>query len=289
MLANLLIPPTLFFALGFFAHLIRSDLKFPGDVGKAASIYLLVGIGLRGGMELAKAELADAAAAVVAALVLGVALPIGILDPAAGRQDRQVERRGGRCPLRLGERRHLPDSDRISRHPADQLRILPAHHAGDHGTAGNRHRPAAGAGRRGQRRFHRRHPAPAARGLHQWQRDPAFRHDPDRHGRHADEPRQILPLFDRLFTGVLCLFLLEMGLEAAKRMGEFRRVGLFLTAFGIRIPLLGGTVGVLVGHYLLGFSLGGTTLVAVLTANSHTSRCRRRCSWRYPRPIRPTT
>jgi hypothetical protein len=79
---------------------------------------------------------------------------------------------------------------------------------------------------------------------------------------------KILPLFDTLFMGVLCLFLLEMGLEAAKRMGEFRRVGLFLTAFGIGMPLLGGTVGVLVGHYLLGFSVGGTTLVAVLTASA---------------------
>jgi hypothetical protein len=69
-------------------------------------------------------------------------------------------------------------------------------------------------------------------------------------------------------VGVLCLFLLEMALAAAKRMGEFRRVGLFLTAFRIGMLLLGGTVGVLVGHYLLRFSLGGTTLVAALTASA---------------------
>ncbi len=59
-----------------------------------------------------------------------------------------------------------------------------------------------------------------------------------------------------------------MGLEAAKRMGEFRRVGLRLTAFGVGMPLLGGTAGVLVGHYLLGFSVGETTLVAVLAASA---------------------
>jgi len=52
-LSNMLIPAILFFALGFLAQLIRSDLKFPPDLGKALSIYLLVGIGLHGGMELA--------------------------------------------------------------------------------------------------------------------------------------------------------------------------------------------------------------------------------------------
>lgn len=44
----------LFFLLGFAARLARSDLKLPGQLYEALSIYLLLAIGLKGGMELAK-------------------------------------------------------------------------------------------------------------------------------------------------------------------------------------------------------------------------------------------
>jgi len=67
-LSNMLIPAILFFALGFMAQLVRSDLKFPADLAKALSIYLLVAIGLHGGMELAKIDPVDAIGAIVAAL-----------------------------------------------------------------------------------------------------------------------------------------------------------------------------------------------------------------------------
>lgn len=269
MLANLLIPPTLFFALGFLAHVVRSDLKFPGDVGKAASIYLLVGIGLHGGMELAKAEFSDAAAAIVAALVLGIALPIVafLILRVLGRIDRLnaaavAAHYGSVSAGTFLTAIAFLDTQQISyeSYPLIMLAIMesPAIVIGlllaRWGTAGES--STAGIGHLLREAFTNgsvillfgsiligilASPASLAK---------------------------ILPLFDTLFMGVLCLFLLEMGLEAAKRMGEFRRVGLFLTAFGIGMPLLGGTVGVLVGHYLLGFSVGGTTLVAVLTASA---------------------
>ena len=44
----------LFFMLGFAARLARSDLKIPGQLYEALSIYLLLAIGLKGGMELAR-------------------------------------------------------------------------------------------------------------------------------------------------------------------------------------------------------------------------------------------
>ena len=37
-LINLLVPAMMFFALGLFAQLIRSDLKFPSDLTKALTI-----------------------------------------------------------------------------------------------------------------------------------------------------------------------------------------------------------------------------------------------------------
>ena len=56
-LSNLLLPAVLFFALGFIARVIKSDLRFPPDLAKILSIYLLMAIGLHGGYELAKADL----------------------------------------------------------------------------------------------------------------------------------------------------------------------------------------------------------------------------------------
>jgi hypothetical protein len=76
------------------------------------------------------------------------------------------------------------------------------------------------------------------------------------------------PFTTDIFMGMLCLFLLEMGMEAARRFGDFKRVGLALGAFGVVMPLIGGTIGALVGSLALGFGVGGITLVAVLGASA---------------------
>jgi hypothetical protein len=83
-----------------------------------------------------------------------------------------------------------------------------------------------------------------------------------------DSLATITPFFSTLFMGVLSLFLLEMGMEAGKRISEFRRAGLFLVSFGVVMPLIGAAAGILVGHYWLGFSEGGVLLVAVLGASA---------------------
>lgn len=68
--------------------------------------------------------------------------------------------------------------------------------------------------------------------------------------------------------GVLCLFLLDMGIEAARRMSAFKKVGVVLVSFGIVMPMIGGLLGIFVGASLLGFSVGGTLLVAILAASA---------------------
>lgn len=49
---NLLHPPVLFFLLGIFAVLVKSDLEVPSQIGKFLSLYLLFDIGIKGGEEL---------------------------------------------------------------------------------------------------------------------------------------------------------------------------------------------------------------------------------------------
>lgn len=73
--ANLISPPILFFALGLLAALIRSDLVIPAAVAKGLSIYLVMAIGFKGGVEMANASLGAAALAVLAGIVLSAAIP----------------------------------------------------------------------------------------------------------------------------------------------------------------------------------------------------------------------
>src|SRR4051812_7240310 len=70
-ISSLLVPAILFFALGMFACIIKSDLKFPPDMHKMIVIYLLIGIGLHGGKALATSNMGDALPAVWAALAFG--------------------------------------------------------------------------------------------------------------------------------------------------------------------------------------------------------------------------
>lgn len=78
---------------------------------------------------------------------------------------------------------------------------------------------------------------------------------------------KVEPFFVTLFQGVLALFLLDMGTVAGRRMEDLRRVGPFLVAFGIVMPVIHGFLGALVGSWS-GLGVGGTTLLAVLAASA---------------------
>ncbi len=281
--SNLLIPAVLFFALGFIARLIKSDLRFPPDLAKILSIYLLVSIGLHGGVELANADLGEALAAVVWALLLGLLLPIiGFATLARNAACRPTRCRRDRRALRLGQRRHLPDRDRLPRQPRDRVRALSLDHARDHGVTGHRRRPLARELEPRARRQGRTRPRrPSRRAADNGHLGDILR-EAFTNGSvvlligsmligaiaNPKAMESLHPFTTDIFMGMLCLFLLEMGLEAGRRFADFRRVGLALGAFGLVMPLIGGVIGVLVGHLMLGFGVGGTTLVGVLGASA---------------------
>jgi len=70
-----------------------------------------------------------------------------------------------------------------------------------------------------------------------------------------------------IFRGCLCIFLLEMGLVAGERLGDLAKVGRFLVAFGILMPLAHGFLGAWLGH-LAGMSLGGCTVLAAIVSSA---------------------
>ena len=75
------------------------------------------------------------------------------------------------------------------------------------------------------------------------------------------------PFTGRLFYGVLCFFLLDMGIIAAKRLGDLRRAGAFLTGFALLMPLLNAGIGLGIAVFL-GLSQGNALLFMVLCASA---------------------
>ena len=69
------------------------------------------------------------------------------------------------------------------------------------------------------------------------------------------------------FQGVLCLFLLDMGLIAGRGLREAGVLDRGAVAFGIIMPLIGATAGLGAG-LLLGLSTGGVMLLMVLSASA---------------------
>jgi hypothetical protein len=70
------------------------------------------------------------------------------------------------------------------------------------------------------------------------------------------------------FTGVLALFLLDMGLSAGRSLLENRRdISAGLLAFGCLMPVIGSLFG-LGAARLVGLSVGGTFLLMVLSASA---------------------
>lgn len=78
---------------------------------------------------------------------------------------------------------------------------------------------------------------------------------------------KLAPFFIELFSGVLALFLLKMGLIAGEQLSSLKKNSVFLISFAMLMPLLGGLAGTGLG-VMLSLSAGGISLMAVLGASA---------------------
>lgn len=273
----ILIPAILFFALGVFAKVIKSDLKFPEGLSKGLSLYLLIAIGLKGGAELANAELGLAIKSIFWAIVLGFLTPII-----------------GYLILRI--------RDRIDRMNAAAI-------AAHYGSVSAGTFLAAIAFLDVSGIEYETYPiimmvimetpaiiiglllaALARKQLQQQEEGGEVTATPWKSLLHEaltngsvvlligamvigaisspEAMEKVYPFSHEIFMGVLCLFLLDLGMEAARRMKAFKQVGVTLVAFGVTMPIIGGLLGIFVGASILQFSVGGTFLVAILAASA---------------------
>ena len=79
--------------------------------------------------------------------------------------------------------------------------------------------------------------------------------------------QQIEPFYGELFRGMLMLFLLEMGITAARQIRAFREVGTFMGGFGVAMPVVNGLVGVTLAH-MVGLGTGGAFVFGAICASA---------------------
>ncbi len=77
----------------------------------------------------------------------------------------------------------------------------------------------------------------------------------------------IKPVFDGGYRGILCLFLLDMGLIASRRIMQTKALTLPLVALGIAIPITNGVIGTVAGT-LIGVDVGTAAMLGILAASA---------------------
>ena len=263
----------LFFLLGVAARLARSDLRVPEAIYEALSIYLLLAIGLKGGVELARHPLAGVVLPALAVLAMGVVLPLlafPVLRLKLNRFDAaSIAAHYGSVSAVTFAVAITWLTDRAIAYdpqvtffvvlleiPAIAVGILLARMGGGDPCK------AAATGPAGTRWGEVLREVMLGKSLVLltggllvgW----------------IAGPEGIAPiklLFTDLFKGLLALFMLEMGLVAGSRVADLRRAGAFIVAFGLLWPLAASCVGAAVGT-AIGLSVGGTTLLATLAASA---------------------
>lgn len=254
----------LFFLLGLAAGLARSDLKLPSALYDSLSLFLLLAIGLKGGEGLARQPLGPLLPQLLAVIVLGVALAliayailywVGRLSRADAAATAAHYGSVSVATFAVGVNwltaRGIPFEPQstvflaVMEVPAIVVGILLARGVGRETDWGEvLHEAFLGKG-----------VALLLGGMAiGWIAGP-------------EGLAPIKSLYYDLFKGVLTLFLLEMGLIVSRQLGELKRNGLFLLAFGILMPLGSAALG-LACAMLLGLSVGGATLLALLAASA---------------------
>jgi len=78
---------------------------------------------------------------------------------------------------------------------------------------------------------------------------------------------KVVPFFVDTQSGLLALFLLNLGFIAGTSWPEIKTVGISIGVFAIVFPLFAGALGALLG-ILVGLSVGGAAILSVLSASA---------------------
>lgn len=270
-------PPVLFFFLGVFAALVKSNLNVPKPVTKLLSLYLLWAIGFKGGVELTHSGLTgDALKAVAAGITLACIVPLYVffilrrlvsLPNAAALAatygsisavtfmacSTVLEARG----IPFGG--HMVAVMALMESPAIVIAVLLL--------------------RRAQRSEQlAQTPSSAARANTGWGK---LLHEAFLNGAVIVLLGSLLigiltgdrgyatfkPLAGDVFPGVLVFFLLDLGLLAARKLKDLRAAGWKVIALGVVIPLMNALLALVVVR-VLGMPRGDAILLITLVSSA---------------------
>lgn len=283
-LINLLSPPVMFYFVGMAAALLKSDLKFPQPLPKLFSLYLLFAIGIKGGLSLKESGIdLQILYTLLAAMILALGVPIytffilrmrfGIYNSAAVAAtygsisavtfitagsflDTQGIPYGG----------HMVTAMALMEAPAIIVAVLLVglfrERADQEVREQNPHADLASGSE------------PAA-GMAHILKDAFF------NGSvfllmasllvgYVAAPKaaeKLMPLSHGLFYGVLCFFLLDMGLVSVERLSALRNAGLFSLCFSVIVPLINAAIAIGIA-LLLGLDIGNALMLTVLAASA---------------------
>lgn len=264
---SLLSPMVLSFLLGVVAAVIRSDLKIPPEIYAGLTIYLLFGIGLKGGAKLDGVDFAEIWRPLVMALLLSLAIPVwsygilkGLLRMGSTNAAALAAHYGSVSAVTFAEgmafldimkvahESYLPALLAVMEVPAILVAILLA----------GRSVFSSGSMSVGKVL----HELLTSKGIVLLIGGMIIGLLCGKKG-----AEQVAPLFDAPFRGVLTLFLLEVGLVTGRRLGDLKSAGLGLVLFATVMPLLHGVLGVWLGK-LAGLEVGGAMILGTLAASA---------------------
>ena len=261
---NLTSVAVLVFVLGFLGALIKSDVRIPDPVYQLISIYLLFGIGLKGGHALKSVTAHSFIKPALATLALGVIIPLLAflilkLIPKLNDMDR------GAIAAHYGSTSLVTFSAALLYLENNQIHVegfaavlltlleIPGVIVGVY--LGSRHGAEKVQWYQTLREVVTgKTVLLLAGGLVIGAITTAAGY------------QKVTPFFVDLQSGFLALFLMHLGYLAGSNWGEIKKVGLSVALFGLTFPLISGTLGILVGHWV-GLSLGGTVILGVLCAS----------------------
>lgn len=267
LISNLTNPTLLFFLLGVLAAVVKSDLEIPAASSRFISLYLLFSIGFRGGQELAHSGFTtEIGVTLLAAIFLAMLIPVVaffILRTRLSVSD------SGAVAAAYGSVSAVTFVAASSFLEAKQV------HYGGHMVAAMAmmEAPAIIIGVLLIKRFDKEDVMKTSMR--------SIVHDAFTNGSVlmimgslvigliADEKQAkgIEPFTSDIFKGFLAVFLLEMGMVAARRFKAFRNYGWFVSLFALIMPAIIGCITAYVSGYL-GMEPGNRLLLSILGASA---------------------
>lgn len=264
-LSNLTSVSVLVFVLGFISARFKSDIRIPDQVYQIIAVYLLFGIGLKGGVSLHHSNGSGLALPILATITLGIVVPsLAYLILGGIKKLNQIDR--GALAAHYGstslvtftaalvflENAKIPYEGfvttllTIMEIPGIIVGIFLAtrHHASDVPWLKSLQEIVLG-----------KTVILLVGGLIV--------------GAIAGDAgyAKVEPFFVTLLPGILSLFLMHLGYLAGSQIHLIREIGARLFFFALTFPVISGTLGV-IGGKLAGLSVGGATVLGILSASA---------------------